>query len=308
MTIDDARDAGRKVIRGIREAPPDSFEGVAKDWFKRHVIKRGLRSAHEMDRFMTQHLFAAWPARDFVSIKRKEISDLLDHIEDHHGRRQSDYALAVIRQICNWYAARDENYNSPIVAGMRRSNPKETERKRVLTDEEIHAVWNAANGSYGRLIRFLLVTAQRRDKAASMEWSDLDGDVWTIRTEKREKGNAGVLKLPQMAISILGEPSEGLVFPTRGGMKISGWSKHKAALDRASGVTGWVLHDLRRTARSLMSRAGVRPDIAEHVLGHAQEGIKGVYDRHQYTQEKADALIALENVLAFVLRPQPSRL
>ena len=137
MSVDDARDAGRKMIRSIREAPPDSFEGVAREWFKRHVEKRGLRSASEIKRFMNQHLDGAWAGKDFASIKRKDVSQLLDHIEDEHGARQADYALAVIRQICNWQATRDDNYNSPIVKGMRRTNPKETERKRILSDDEI---------------------------------------------------------------------------------------------------------------------------------------------------------------------------
>ena len=163
-------------------------------------------------------------------------------------------------------------------------------------------MWNAATGSYGRLIRFLLLTAQRRDKVASMQWDDLAGDVWTIRTEKREKGNAGELVLPQAALDVLDERGEGLVFPGRGGKQISGWSVYKTRLDKASGVSGWVLHDLRRTARSLMSRAGVRPDIAERVLGHARQGVEGVYDRHQYRDEKAHALKKLAGLVDLILR------
>ena len=302
MKIDDARDLGRKIIRSIREAPPDSFEGVAQEWFKRHVLKRGLRSASEVDRFMKQHLYPAWSGRDLASIKRAEVASLLDHIEDEHGARQADYALAVVRQVFNWQAKRDENYNTPLVAGMRRTNPKETERNRILSDDEIRAVWDAATGPYGRLIRFLLLTAQRRDKVASMQWDDLAGDVWTIRTEKREKGNAGELVLPQAALDVLDERGEGLVFPGRGGKQISGWSVYKKRLDKASGVSGWVLHDLRRTARSLISRAGVRPDIAERVLGHARQGVEGVYDRHQYRDEKAHALKKLAGLVDLILR------
>ena len=158
---------------------------------------------------MKQHLYPAWSGRDLASIKRADVASLLDHIEDEHGARQADYALAVVRQVFNWQAKRDENYNTPLVAGMRRTNPKETERNRILSDDEIRAVWNAATGPYGRLIRFLLLTAQRRDKVASMQWDDLAGDVWTIRTEKREKGNAGELVLPQAALDVLDERGEG---------------------------------------------------------------------------------------------------
>src|SRR6185436_2182250 len=124
------------------------------------------------------------------------------------------------------------------------------------------------------------------------------------RTEKREKGNAGELVLPKAALNVLDKPSEGLVFPGRGGKQISGWSVYKARLDKASGVSGWVLHDLRRTARSLMSRAGVRPDIAERVLGHARHGVEGVYDRHAYRDEKAHALNALASVIESILDPK----
>ena len=73
------------------------------------------------------------------------------------------------------------------------------------------------------------------------------------------------------------------------------------ALDKATGVTGWTLHDLRRTARSLMSRAGVRQDVAERVLGHVQRGVVGIYDRHAYTAEKAQALKMLAGLIENIL-------
>jgi integrase len=66
----------------------------------------------------------------------------------------------------------------------------------------------------------------------------------------------------------------------------------------------WTFDDLRRTARSLMSRAGVRPDIAERVLGHAIPGVEGVYDRHSYDEEKAQALEALAMLLQRIVAPQ----
>jgi integrase len=76
--------------------------------------------------------------------------------------------------------------------------------------------------------------------------------------------------------------------------------------DELSGVTGWVIHDLRRTARSLMARAGIRPDVAERVLGHAIPGVEGVYDRHSYDLEKADALSRLAELIATIVSPNKS--
>ena len=154
-------------------------------------------------------------------------------------------------------------------------------------------------GNYGALIRMLLLTAQRFDKVLTMAWVDIDADgVWRIPTvSKREKPHGGELKLPRLARDLLaampileGNP---FVFAGRGQGHSNGHSKNKARLDRASGVTDWVLHDLRRTGRSLMSRAGVRPDVAERTLGHVQPGVAEVYDRHAYFDEKADALAKL---------------
>ena len=126
--------------------------------------------------------------------------------------------------------------------------------------------------------------------------------VWTIPSEDREKGHAVELVLPEAALAIIRErPSfagNPYVFAGRGGSHISGYSKAKAALDaKVKNVAPWRLHDLRRTARSLMARAGVRPDIAERVLGHAIQGVGGVYDRHDYVAQKAEALKRLAHLL-----------
>jgi integrase len=66
-------------------------------------------------------------------------------------------------------------------------------------------------------------------------------------------------------------------------------ARRKDELDAASATSDWTLHDLRRTARSLMSRAGVSADIAERCLGHVIPGVRGVYDRHAYLEEKRTA-------------------
>jgi dihydroxyacid dehydratase/phosphogluconate dehydratase len=78
----------------------------------------------------------------------------------------------------------------------------------------------------------------------------------------------------------------------------------KAELDARAPIAPWTLHDLRRTARSLMSRAGVNRDIAERTLGHTIPGVEGVYDRHGYTDEKARALEALASLVDHIVNPR----
>ena len=312
-TIAQAREKAREAIRAIKagedHSGPQSFEAVAGEWWERHVEARGLRSAGELRRILDNQILPAWGGRDFASIRRGDVAKLLDSIVDSSGPIAADHALAVIRGICNWYATRNDNYSSPIVKGMRRSNPKERARNRILSDDEIRAVWQAAeaNGTFGAFVRVLLLTAQRRDKVAAMRWQDVGVDgVWTIPAEAREKGTANELPLPEAALAIIkAQPryeSNPYIFAGRGGAHYSGYSKGKAALDVS--IPDWRLHDLRRTARSLMSRAGIRPDIAERVLGHAIAGVGGVYDRHSYREEKAHALKALAGLIENILRPE----
>ena len=190
---------------------------------------------------------------------------------------------------------------------MRRSNPKERARTRILDDDELRIIWKTAegNGEFGVLVRLLLLTGQRRDKAASMRWEDIKDGAWTIPSEDREKGNAKVLPLPKMAIDIIEAQ------PRFAAFVIARKNYHtKAKTDfvaKLPPMPQWQLHDLRRTARSLMSRAGVLPHIAEQVLGHAIAGVGGIYDRHRYEAEKAHALKALAGLIENILRPNRPR-
>jgi integrase len=142
-----------------------------------------------------------------------------------------------------------------------------------------------------------------------MRWDEISEDgEWTIPTEQREKGNAGMLVLPPLALGIIrAQPQLGdnpYVFAGRGDGPINGFSKAKERFDTGLKIEPWVIHDLRRTARSLMARAGIRPDIAERVMGHAIGGVKGVYDRHSYADEKRDALARLAALVDGIVRPR----
>ena len=211
----------------------------------------------------------------------------------------------------NWFATRHDDFVPPIVKGMRRTNTKERARARILNDDEIRAIWKAAesNGVYGAFIRLALLTGQRRAKLASMKWSDVENGVWNIATEKREKGTGGTLALPKLALDIIArQPHVGenpYVFPDLGNGHFSSFSKAKALFDaKLPTMPQWQIHDLRRTARSLLSRANVRPDISEKVLGHVAQGVESVYDRHHYRDEKADALKRLAALIETILHPK----
>jgi len=315
LTVAEAEKKGRETLRKIKAgeslAPAESFQAIATEWLKRHVDGKGLRSKPTIEHYLNSYILPAWGSLLFVSIRRGQVAKLLDEIEDSAGARSADYALSVVRGICNWHATRADDYNSPIVRGMRRSNPKERERDRILNDDELRAVWKQAEacGTFGAFVRILLLTAQRRDTVAAMRWADVAVDgSWLIPSEDRAKGTGGELVLPPIALEIIKAQNHFAdnphVFASRGVSHLRGYSKAKAAFDAKVKIAPWKLHDLRRTARSLMSRAGVRPDIAERVLGHAIKGVEGTYDRHDYRDAKAHALSQLAALIEKIVAPR----
>jgi integrase len=219
--------------------------------------------------------------------------------------------LEVVRSILNWHATRTDDFNPPFSRGMKRG--KKASRERILNDDELRLIWKAAESStsvFGAIVLMCLLTAQRSRKVASMKWSDLDlkSGTWSIPREPRAKETGGDLVLPDAALAIIeARPrlaSNPYVFAGYGGGPFRGWSSRKRAFDGKlpAGMAQWQLHDLRRTARSLMSRAGVSSEHAERVMGHTIGGVEGTYDRHHYREEKSAALKRLAALLDDILR------
>ena len=209
---------------------------------------------------------------------------------------------------------------------MARTKPRERARERVLTDDELRAVWKAAVGletAYGYLVRFILLTATRVQEAARLNRSEISrgGDEWVIPARRHKSKRDFLLPLSQTARDLLASIPEigrkGWVFTSGGDKPINGFSKAKRQLDertlaavlveqesKVSPIPHWVLHDLRRTAKSLMSRAGVLPNHSERALGHVIAGVEGTYDRYSYSEEKRRAFEALADQVERILKPR----
>jgi len=290
----------------------NTLKAIVEEYFDREGKK--LRSADYRRAAFERLIFPVLGARQIDSIKRSEIVRLLDKIEDERGPSMAHVALGFLSRVFNWHASRDDDFLSPVKRGMGRIKPAENARERVLTDDELRAVWQAAEataGPYGHYVRFLLLTTTRRNEAADMRREELSNGDWIIPAKRMQggKGMKGkrehVVPLSAAAKAIIDDlPNLGpFVFTTGGHRPISSFSFYKRALDKASGVTGWRQHDLRRTARSLMSRAGVNADIAERCLAHKIGGIRGTYDRYAYHDEKAHAFEALARQIDRIINP-----
>jgi integrase len=253
---------------------------------------------------------------------------MLDEIADEHGPRMADLVLAYVRKAFNWYEVNghDDDFRSPIVRGMARLKPSERQRERVLADDEIRDLWAALDtitepACFPAYVKMLLLTATRRSEVADMPAAELDGDLWIIPAARYKTKRDHVIPLSAMAREVLGaapppkqRKNDYFIFSTTQGAKaFSGFSKAKAALDDAiaairekdgrAPMEDFSFHDLRRTARTLMSRARVQPDHAERCLGHVIAGVRGVYDVFEFLDEKREAFEALALLVSRILNP-----
>jgi integrase len=266
----------------------DTLQAICDEYMRRDGAK--LRTAKWRKSVLERHVYPTLGQRPIAEIRRSEIVRLLDQIEEHSGATMATQALAVIRKVMNWHATRSDDFSSPVVRGMARTKTSEQARDRILTDDEIRKVW-ATKGLFGDYVRFLLLTAARRNEASKMTWAEIDGGEWTLPAARNKTGVDLIRPLSAAAKAIIAaQPHQcEFVWTVNGATPITSFANYKAKIDKASGIKGWTLHDCRRTARSLMSRAGVPTDHAERCLGHVIGGVRGVYDRHEYHAEKARA-------------------
>jgi integrase len=273
----------------------ETLRDVCESYMRREGGK--LRTAGWRQGVLDRHVYPALGARPITEVRRSEIVRLLDGIEEGSGPAMAHSTLAILGKVLNWHASRSDDFISPVVRGMARTSRSEQARERILTDDEIRKVWGANGGMFGAYIHFLLLTAARRNEAAQMEWAEVDGGDWLLPAGRNKTGVNLVRPLSHQAQAILQALPKAGKFVWMGTNPMTSFSAYKAAFDKASGVKGWRLHDLRRTARSLMSRAGVPTDHAERCLGHIIGGVRGVYDRHEYHAEKQQAFEALAGII-----------
>jgi integrase len=302
--IDQARSKAREVVRRIKEGKPaieppkpvpDSVAEVAENWLRRVVVREQHRTGAETRRIIGKYIVPHIGSRVFAELRRSEIARLLDLLEDQHGPRMADRALGVLKSIANWIQSRDDDYVSPFIRGMRRS--KNGARERILTDDEIRQFWQATKStSTGTALRILLLTAQRKSTVFAMCWKDIVDGTWNIPAPPRAKGTAGTLRLPKMALELIRKQPHL-------GTRVFNFGESTLDDTKNAISSAWTIHDLRRTARSLMSRAGVQSEHAERVLGHVIGGVEGIYDRHHYDSEKALALEKLAALVGRIVNP-----
>jgi integrase len=299
---------GDPVAERRREsaAASDTLRAITESYFRREGKR--IRTMEERRRTLERLVLPSLGGRPIDDIGRSDIVRMLDKIEDTNGPVMADRTLAYLRKVMNWHATRSDTFRSPIVRGMARTKPVERARDRILSDDEIRRIWRATErpGPFSAMVRFLLYSAARKGEAWRMTRGELTGRDWLIPAARHKSKREFLLPLSKQALAVLDAipaigRKDGYIFTLDGERAIAGFSKFKSRLDRESGVRDWGLHDLRRTSRSLMSRAGVPADHAERAIGHVIPGVRQVYDRHSFKKEKQAALEALAKEIAAII-------
>jgi integrase len=312
----DARDALTKTKRGEDPHATVATETVADvcNSFLR-LDGRKLRSRDHYRRLLERLVFPVIGGKPVGAVKKSMIVKMLNDIKakkggakhNEGGEAMGKITFAVLSRILNWHAANSDDFTSPIVRGMASKTDVDGSRTRILSADELRSVWATCRLSdpFGAYVKFVLLTASRRMEAAAMRWDELDGDLWIIPGSRYKTKREHVVPLSNEALAVLANlPKIGpgrYVFTLNGETAMGGISNRKAAFDQQCGVMDWTLHDLRRTARTLMSKSGVPPYVAEKCLGHVVGAIERTYDRYAYLDEKRSAFDKLAKQVSSIV-------
>lgn len=348
---DRARESLRQVERGIHpiearraseeaamiaeaQGAANTFNAVADRFVTEHVERLARPSTvKETKRIFDRDVRPIWGARPTAGITRQDVNDILDRVAGRGAMVQANETLKRLKTLFRW--ALDEEIIVTDPTAKVRKRAKEVARDRALTDDEIRLFWTGCDKlewPFGPMFKLLLLTAQRRDEVATMEWRELDlaERRWTIPREKAKNDRTHEVHLSALALGIIKSlPKIGdaprFVLTTNGRAAVSGFSRAKARLDghmlellqkeksergaeTNATIAGWVLHDLRRTAATGMAKLNVAPHVVDRILNHVSGTIRGVaavYNRHAYLEERKTALDAWNCYIETLVRPKP---
>jgi integrase len=316
-------------LREQAEKDARTFAGVAKRYLD-HV--QGKSAVRQIRGIIGRELLPRWDGRPIASISRREIISMIGEIKNKRpgpgvrslgGEEAARQTLSYLKRLFSFALARDLLDASPAAAisSLELIGVKKP-RQRVLSDEELRKVltafpWDTREGVEPRdrgrwpiapMLWLLAILGVRRGELAAATWDrvDLDRATWLIPAEHSKNAEPHLVPLPQMAVRILKSLPKFLgpiIFTTNGTSEIGGWSAFKHEIDHRSGVTGWTLHDVRRTARTGWSALGIPVHVCEQMLGHAQRGIISVYDVHRYENERREALERWSARIAEIVSP-----
>jgi integrase len=270
-----------------------------------------------MTNYLKRCCLPLWKDRQFASITAEEIATAVRDCRNTSGKGAGRALLSAIKTLSVWAGSNGKAIGSAasiIVA--KDVVGKKLSRERVLTSEELKKVWNGAallGTPHCQVIRLLILSGCRLNEVAQAKWSeigDLRGRCWTIPKERMKMGEAHAIPLTDMMIEVLRSLPRGTkgdcIFSVNNGKSPNQFqSRAKARITEAADIAAWVTHDLRRTMRTKCSPLGIPRHIAEEMIAHARPGVVGIYDLHEYLDEKRDGFERWNNEVARIVGWKP---
>jgi integrase len=292
----EGRDPATEKRESKRRMTADRVDDLIEVFIVQHVSK--TRKAAEISRLLRREVVSRWGNRCVHAIGKREIVELASEIAQRGTPMAANTLLKVIKTFLNWCVGRAVIDASP-AEGVPLPG-KEVARDRVLTNNELASVIRAGRqigGAYGGIVEMLALTGQRREEVAQMVGDEIDFNsrTWTLPGSRTKNGKPHIVHLSEACIKLIKRASRSgsYVFSISGVRPFQNFTNAKRVLDELSGVTGWRLHDLRRTCVSGMARLGVPPHVADKILNHQSgtiSGVAAVYQRHDFLAERKLAL------------------
>jgi integrase len=292
----DGRDLAAEKKDSRRRMVADQVDDLLEAFIAQHVSQN--RSAPEISRMLRRELRSAWGSRSIHEITKRDVIDVVSAIEQRGAPIAANKALKAIKTFLRWCVGRAVLDQSP--ADGVPLPAKEVPRDRVLIDDELARIIIAARqigDPYAGIVEMLALTGQRREEVARCTWDEIDmaRQTWKLSSERTKNAKAHEVYLSDQAVAVLSRSKRTgeFVFSRSGSARFQDFSLAKRELDQLSGVTGWRLHDLRRTCVSGMARLGIAPHVADKILNHqngAISGVAAVYQRHDFLAERKRAL------------------
>jgi integrase len=292
----DGRDPAAEKREAKRRVVADRVEDLLEAFIGQRLSQN--RSGGEIARLLRREAGRPWVGRSIHEISKRDVVELVSAIEQRGAPVAANKTLKSIKTFLRWCVGRAVLDQSPAEGVPLPS--KEVARDRVLDDEELARVILAARqigGPYGGIVEFLALTGQRREEVARLRWEELDltQRLWTLPKSRTKNAKVHIVHLSEQSMAVLKHVNqrEPYVFSLLGTKPFPGFSRAKRRLDQLSGVTGWRLHDLRRTCVSGMARLGIAPHVADKILNHQSgtiSGVAAVYQRHEFLSDRRAAL------------------
>jgi integrase len=292
----EGRDPAAEKQQARRRLVADRIEDVIELFIREHV--RNNRSAREISRLLRREVIPHWRRRSIHEIGKRHVIELVTEVAARGTPSAANKLLKVLKTFFTWCIGRAIIDFSP--AKVVAAPARERSRERVLDDDELARIIKTArpmNDPYGGIVEFLALTGQRREEVAQLTWDEIDlkSRTWTIPATRTKNAKTHIVHLSRGALAVLMRvPKLGkFVFSLSGTKPFQSFSAAKRELDKLTEVTGWRLHDLRRTCVSGMARLGVAPHVADKILNHQSgtiSGVAAVYQRHEFLAERKEAL------------------